>query len=219
MKKIILTLTLITSLLSLGFAQHYSLEAGYQATAGRVSVPASQEYLFEEASSRFGNDLFLGLVVEINDEFALKGGLRSWMWPLDVTINSTDGLTSIEDGELRQSGFYFRLDRNWQYFFITGGFDVSVINSYQAKLSIDDDGQTVLTQRDNEISILTEEFNNQFNVVVGMGPSFPVSEKLKIRGLVELVAPLVPMYDTGEDDNLYFFPVFKLGVGVEYSLN
>jgi len=82
-------------------------------------------------------------------------------------------------------------------------------------------------KNDREESILTDKFNNQFNLVLGLGPSIPIGDAFKIKGTVAVVVPFSPLYEAGVTFqnpafsspgkvDLDFFPVFKYGISVEY---
>lgn len=219
MKKTICLFAFLLPLSALVSAQTFSLETGFLGTYSQVAEPETAIFL-EEANSGSGNDIYFGLVVGLNDKYALRGGVRSWVWPFEPTTNTNDGGRVIEEGRIRYSGVYLRLDRTWQYFFLTGGFDGALTNSYAANLSIEDqNGQTTVRQTGNDTSVLTDEFNNQFNFVLGLGPSLPLGDKFLVRGIAEFVMPFVSVYESGEEDGFNFFPVFKYGIGLEYKLN
>ncbi len=241
MKKIYLTLTIVTTLVSIVSAQSLSLETGYHGTSSQIVVPGLFETVFDEANSGNGNDFHLGLIVGFNDEVAFRGGFRTWAWPFETISNgeiNNEDVKAFEDGRIRYSGIYLRLDRTWNYFFLTGGFDISLTNSYTADLIIEDEnGQTTLNETDNDVSVLADAFNNQVNLVLGLGPSIPIKDKFRIKAFAEIVVPFVPIYETGvtvpqiqinpngstssapdADVNLDFIPVFKYGIGLEYRL-
>ena len=218
-----------------------SVETGYHVTNSQIIVPGLFDNAFEEANSEIGNDIHLGIVLGINEDYALRGGIRTWMWPFETITNGevdNDDVTAFEEGKIRYTGIYLRVDRTWEYFFLTGGFDISFTNSFSGDLRIENNGQTIISETDNDVSVLTDVFNNQVNLVLGLGPSIPINDKFRIKAFGEVVLPFVPLYETGvtvpqiqinpdgstssapdADVNLDFFPVFKFGIGLEYRIN
>ncbi|HNP19719.1 MAG TPA: hypothetical protein PKL31_14875 [Fulvivirga sp.] len=225
----------IALLVSIGsYAQtKIGIEFSFLGTNSNVIVPGLFSSTFDQVESGNGSDIGIGIDVGINEKISFRGGFRYWKWPFIPTVNGeidNKEVKATETGKLHYYGIYLRLDRTWDYFFITGGFDISFANKFKNDLVIrDDQGSIILTENDREESILTDKFKNQFNLVLGFGPSIPIGDSFKVKGTLAVVVPFSPLYETGVNYqnpafqnsspgkvNLDFFPVFKYGISVEY---
>jgi hypothetical protein len=231
-KNIIFGILLLVSTVS--YAQpNIGIEFSFLGTNSNVIIPGLFSSTFDEVESGNGSDIGLGIDIGINEKLSFRGGFRNWKWPFIPTVNgeiNNQDVKATETGKLHYSGIYLRLDRTWNYFFITGGFDISLANRYKNDLVIrNDSGSIISTENNREESILTDKFNNQFNLVLGLGPSIPIGDSFKVKGTVAVVVPFSPLYETGVTFqnpafqnsspgkvDLDFFPVFKYGISVEY---
>lgn len=82
-------------------------------------------------------------------------------------------------------------------------------------------------------STFTNDFFNQANLVLGLGPSVPIGKHLKLRGNVSVVIPFSTIYDSGvvakqvyinsgqpapdAKVNLRYLPLISYGLNVSYS--
>ncbi|MBC8111886.1 MAG: hypothetical protein H7Y04_12570, partial [Verrucomicrobia bacterium] len=191
-------------------------------------------------SSGRGFDLGVGIVYKPSQKVSLRGGFRLWQWPFSFTINATrdgDAVKVIEVGKIRYSGLYVEADRTWKYFLISGGFNISFYNDHICDLTVRNSSGSVIEQKNNlSTSVVTSEFNQQVNLILGAGPLIPVGKNLQIKGMAYFVVPFSPVYDgisvptiqinpgggtqSGGNAkvNIDFFPVFKYGIGLEYLI-
>lgn len=223
-------------------AQNISLDAGIQKVNGTIFLPGALDELFDEVASGNGYDMHFGAAMKVGYDLKLRLGLKTWNLPFESIANGTlDGysIKAVESGNLQYSGIYLRLDKIKNYFFYTGGLDLSFSRNFKGKLSIENYyGQTIFNEKNTDTSILTDDFYNQINGVFGMGISIPVNHKIKLKGLTEFIISMRPIYDTGvsvqdaqftsngleptgtyTDVNLSFFPLIKYGIGIEYKLD
>lgn len=216
-------------------AQKTAFRFSYSGTSSKVVVPRLFSDVFDEAGSGGGNDLSLGFVFGAHKKVSFGVGYRKWKWPFSFTANGTynnEDVKATESGHLHYSGTYLRIDRNLKHFFFTGGFDISFANKYKNSLVVKDLTGDILVRENNRTkSILTEKFNNQFNLVLGLGPILNVGKKTLLKGDISFVVPFSPIYDTGvKVPQVYlngssapdakvdfdFFPVFKFGFAIEH---
>jgi len=213
------------------------IEASCLATNTSVDVPGLIKDQGVRASSGFGYFLSFGASVQLGRRWALRLGPQFWKLAFSpkiyLDVYGGDDLIAKETGSLNYSGIYLRADCRWKYFFITGGFDISFHNSYSCDLVVTDKSGTVIEeQKGMKQSILTARFNNQFNILLGMGPCIPISSRLKLKGFLSGEIPWSSVYNSGiivhqiylpsgsqapnAHVNVNYMPFFTYGLGVEY---
>lgn len=213
------------------------VEFSLSGTSGSIDVPGLLKQNFEKVDGGSGSFWSLGLTVRASEKITLRGGPAFWSMSFIPTAKGTyNGVSSLatENGTLRFSGIYLRVDRTWDFFYLSGGFDFSFGNSYRSDLEIRNTaGQVLLKRNDQTTSILTSEFFNQSNLVLGLGPSFPLGKHVKVRGNLSVVIPFSTIYDSGvvakqvyinsgqpapdARVNLRYLPLISYGFNVSYS--
>ncbi|MFM7858063.1 MAG: hypothetical protein ACKO96_40640 [Flammeovirgaceae bacterium] len=200
-------------------------------------MPGLLKDRFEQVEGGSGNFLSFGLTVKASDKITLRGGPAFWSMPFIPTGKGTYNGTSAlakETGTLSFSGIYIRLDRNWDYFYLSGGFDFSFGKSYTNDLEIRNTAGTLLVKSNNQTtSIFTSDFYNQANLVLGLGPTIPVGKHFKLRGNLSAVIPFSTIYNSGvvakqiyitsgqpapdAKVNLRYLPFVSYGLSIAYS--
>lgn len=220
------------------FAQSkVGLEFSFSGTSGSIDLPGLLKGNFERVDGGSGNFWSLGLTVRASEKVTLRGGPAFWAMPFIPTSKGTyNGVDSLatETGTLRFSGLYLRIDRTWDFFYLSGGFDFSFGNSYNCDLEIRNTaGQVLLKANNQSKSILTNDFFNQANLVLGLGPTLPIGKHLKLRGNLSVVVPFSTIYDSGvvakqvyintgqpapdARVNLRYMPFVSYGLNFSYS--
>lgn len=235
------TLILFLLLSKLCIAQNLNIDIGVHKINSTILLPGALDELFEEVSSGTGYDIHLGAALQVDYDLVVRAGLRTWNVPIESITNGYLNGSSIKAHEIaivQYSGIYLRLNKQKKHFFFTGGIDLSLSTSFEGSLIIKDDyGQTIFSERNTENSILTDNFYNQLNLVLGMGPIIPLNDKITLKGFAELVISTRPIYNTGvsvadthftsnglepsgsyTNVNLSYFPLIKYGIGIGYLL-
>jgi hypothetical protein len=237
MRLIFFNLLLVISLSATG-QNRTGLELSLLGTYSNIVVPGALSSRFDEAKSGLGNDIAFGVEVPFSyNKLAFRTGLRSWSFPFDhqhtQRRSSGPDVVISEEGNIRYTGIYLRLDRTWERFFVTGGFDISVANTYRNDYTMSEKSGKVIRREENrKESVLTDNFRNQINLVLGAGPTFPLGEKSRLKATLAIVVPFSSMYDSGVrlkqiyvpsgspapdgEPNLHFFPVFKFGLSYTF---
>lgn len=233
-KSFVLLLFLLSS--SQLFSQTIGVEFSYKGSSNSIDLPGLLQGTFDKVESGSGSNLSFGLNIKASDNISVSGGLTFWNIPFIPTIKGTSNNQSIftkEIGSLSYTGIYLRVERNWQYFYFGGGFDISVSNSYKSTLETRNASGVLISKSDNgNKSILTNEFNQQFNLVLGLGPRIPIGKSFAVKGLLGVVVPFSSIYDTGVSVpqiylrtgapapdakiNLRYLPFLTYGITVEY---
>ncbi len=214
----------------------FGIESSYLATHTAIDVPGLLAAQVSKVTSGYGYFLSLGATMQINPKIIFRGGSSFWQLAfspkIKVLINNEDGIAK-ETGTINYSGIYLRMDRTWKYFFFTTGFDISFYNSYSCDLVVyDKSGKVVDEQKDRNYSIITSSFNNQFNLVFGIGPKIAIGSSLNLKGFLAGEIPMSSVYNSGlivnqiyipsgaqapdAHVNLHYFPFLTYGIGVEY---
>jgi hypothetical protein len=219
------------------FGQKVGIEFSYLGSSNTIDLPGLLTSTFEKVESGGGSNLSFGLTVKASDDILIRGGLCFISLPFRPTIKGTinnQPAFAKEDGNLNYSGIYLRVDRTWPYFYLTGGFDISFGNSYKSTLETRNASGTLLSRIDNgSKSILTNSFYNQFNLVLGLGPSIPIGKSLTLKGVIAGVVPFSAIYDSGlsvpqvyistgapapnAKVNLRYLPFITYGINLEYK--
>jgi hypothetical protein len=212
------------------------VEASCLATNTTVDVPGLLKDHVQSASSGFGYFLSFGANLQLGKRLAIRVGPQFWKLAFSPEIKlgtGNDYLIAQETGSLNYSGIYLRVDCRWDYIFITGGFDISYDNSYSCNRVISNKSGVMIKEENGaNKSMLTNNFSDQFNILVGMGPSIPIGTRVKLKGFLAAEAPLSSVYNSGlivqtmyvpsgksagkEHVNVNYMPFFTYGVGVEY---
>jgi hypothetical protein len=234
-----LTLTLLAAMMSIPAMAQSKLgfEFTFSGYSNTVSVPGMLSYITSVADGS-GSNTSYGVTLVASEKITLRGGLSFWSMPFSPTIQATVGgqpATAYEEGTLSYSGVYFRIDRTLPYFFFTGGFDLSFSNSYKGSYKIESAGGSFANSGTTE-SLLTNDFNNQFNLVLGLGPSIPIGKHLLLRGLLSGTVVVRGIYDSGvtatnqvyistgtaapDDTNvdLHYLPFLSYGFSLQYTI-
>jgi hypothetical protein len=219
------------------FGQKVGIEFSYLGSSNTIDLPGLLTSTFEKVESGGGSNLSFGLTVKANEDILIRGGLCFISLPFKPTIKGTinsQPAFAKEDGNLSYSGIYLRIDRTWQYFYLTGGFDISLGNSYKSTVETRNASGTLLSKIDNgSKSILTSSFYNQFNLVLGLGPSIPIGKSIILKGVIAGVVPFSAIYDSGlsvpqvyistgapapnAKVNLRYLPFITYGINLEYK--
>jgi hypothetical protein len=213
-------------------------EFSYSGASTVVSVPGLFADVIKDAESGSGHFLSFGFSFKASEKITLRTGPNFWNLAFSPTVKGTfnnQPAVAKQTGSLSYSGIYLRVDRTWPYFFLTGGFDISFANAYKGDLVVRDASGTVLSQQAGlSESILTQTFNNQFNLVLGLGPSIPLGKSFKLKGTLSAVVPFSSIYDSGVSVqqvyvsngapapnakvNLTYLPFISYGIGIEYQI-
>lgn len=220
------------------FAQSkVGVEFSFSGTSGGIDLPGLLKDNFEKVEGGSGSYWSFGLTVKASDKITIRGGPAFWSMPFVPTAKGTyNGTAALakETGTLSFSGIYLRLDRTWDYFYLSGGFDFSFGKSYKSDLEIrNTTGQVLFRANNQTTSAFTNDFFNQANLVLGLGPSVPIGKHLKLRGNVSVVIPFSTIYDSGvvakqvyinsgqpapdAKVNLRYLPLISYGLNVSYS--
>jgi hypothetical protein len=212
-------------------------EFAYNGYSNSVSVPRLMSYVTSMASGS-GTSTYYGLTLTASEKITLRSGVAFWNMPFSPTVKGTAGgqtTTANETGTLSYSGMYFRIDRTMPYFFFTGGFDWSFTTSFQGSYTAVSGTGITTTKSGNDESILTDDFNNQFNLVFGLGPAIPIGKHLMLRGHLSAVVVVRGIYDSGvtatnliyintgapapddTDVDLHYFPFVSYGFSLQYT--
>jgi hypothetical protein len=214
----------------------FGIESSYLATHTAVDVPGLLTTQVAKVNSGYGYFLSLGATMQLNRKITLRGGPSFWQLAfspqINVIVNNETGIAK-ESGRINYSGIYLRMDRTWKYFFFTTGFDISFHNSYSCDLVVyDKSGMVVEEQKERTYSILTNSFNNQFSLVLGIGPKLALGASLNLKGFLAGEIPAGSIYNSGlivnqiyipsgaqapdAHINLNYFPFLTYGIGMEY---
>jgi hypothetical protein len=207
-------------------------------TNSTISVPGLMAPMFDQVTSGNGFDFSLGAELGSGEKAKFRGGFKTWAWPFNHTAKGkidNQEVRATETGHLRYNGIYMKVDRAWKYFFLTGGFDISFSARYKNDLVVRTPTGAIIGKENNRTtSVLTDKFNNQVNLALGLGPTIPLGKNLRLKGFIEAVLPFSPLYETsitvptfvinqnGSTSqgtgkvNLDFFPVYRYGVGLSY---
>jgi len=219
---------------SLSAKSNYGVDLPLYGNLSIVSVPGAFESL--EGTGGAGVDLGLGMYYNSSSRIKIRGGIHFWnkafnpTYTGDYTIGNHyyDGKMK-EEGVLSYTGLYCLITSEKSNFFWGGGFDLSFATSYQADVSLYDAQNVLLGKiKDNDYSILTDEFNAQFDLLFNMGINAEVSERVTIRPSVMFTIPCIKMFDTNvyaynfnsdsnEEIGISIFSA-KFGINLEYKL-
>jgi hypothetical protein len=217
-------------------------ELTLQGLSSNVIVPGVFSETIQKVESRGGSNLGIGLSYAFTEKTALRFGYQRWRVGFSPTIAlqtpDRQGAIARETGYLHYDGIALRFDRTFPYFFWTGGFDFSFKNTYKNDTTVEELGSgKVSEEKEVNRSMLTRKFAQHFSFVLGAGPSIALGKKLILRGEVNFLLPLSPIYKSGarvntikidpngnvigngnSKVNLYYFPTFKYGLNVIYKL-
>lgn len=213
---------------------NYGVDLPLYGNLSLVVVPGAFESIEGTGGASF--DLGLGMYYNSSNNIKIRGGIHLWnkvfnpTYTGDYTINNYtyDGKMK-EEGVLSYTGLYFLVTSEKSSFFWGGGFDLSFATSYEADVSFFDGQNEFLGKlKGNDYSILTDEFNAQFDLLFNMGINVLVSERVTIRPSVMLTIPCIKIFDT----NVYAYSFYndseeevgisifstKFGINLEYAL-
>jgi hypothetical protein len=213
------------------------VEFSYSGTSGSIDLPGALKDQFEKVEGGSGSAISFGLNVKASESITLRSGLAFWNMPFIPTIKGTSNGSTVfakETATLSFTGMYLRVDRTWKYFYLSGGFDFSFSNSYKGSIEIRNSNGTLLSKDDNlSKSTLTSTFYNQANLVLGLGPSIPLSKHFTLKGNISVVIPFATIYDSGvvlqqiyintgkpapdAKVNLRYLPFVSYGLSLAYS--
>lgn len=186
-----------------------------------------------------GVDIGIGLTYDNFNNLNLRGGFHFWNAPFKPTVNvgrNNDDDYVIEDGKLSYYGVYLRAEYGTKFFFIGGGFDFSFANSYSADREYYENNVLIGTESNLDNSILTDKFNNLFNIVINAGFKIPIQEQYIIKPYLSLgvsangIYPgdqitdivntpfLRVYYDEPQTVDLQNVPIVGYGISFEYKL-
>ena len=217
--------------------QKMGIEFSYLGSSNTIDLPGLLTSTFEKVEAGTGSNFSFGLTAKASENVLIRGGLFFTRLPFKPTIKGTiNNQTAYakEDGVLSYTGIYLRVDRTWQYFYFTGGFDISIGNSYKSTLETRNSSGSLLSKIDNgSKSILTNSFYNQFNLVLGLGPSIPLGKTVNLKGIIAVAVPFSAIYDSGLSVpqvyistgapapnarvNLRYLPFITYGFNLEYK--
>lgn len=234
MKKVIFLIFVTTY----SFSQSkVGVEFSFSGTSGSIDLPGLLKDNFDKVEAGGGSFLSFGLTLKASDKITVRGGPAFWSLPFIPTAKGTyngNPALATETGQIKFSGIYLRIDRTWNYFYLSGGFDFSFGNSYRNNLEIRNTTGALLLKLDNQTtSILTSDFYNQANLVLGLGPSIPIGKHLTLRGNLSVVVPFSTIYNSGVvakqvyintgkpapdyNVNLRYLPFVSYGLNLAYN--
>lgn len=232
----ILLVAVLAVLNNEALSQKVGFEFTYQGSSNTIDLPGLLKSTFDKVESGGGSNVSFGLTIKASEIIRVRGGLCFISLPFKPTMNgsyNSQPALITEDGKLSYTGIYLRVDRTWDYFYLTGGFDISIGNSYKSTLEIRNSSGALLSKSDNgSKSILTNNFYNQFNLVLGLGPSIPLGKSFVLKGVLAGVVPFSSIYDSGlsvpqiyipsgapapnAQVNLRYMPFLTYGISLEY---
>lgn len=235
MKQILFTLILLSSVWSF---EKFEIELPLFINNGYVNIPNPLNPPIKEASSGIGYDIGVGANLKFNEYFGIRLGVHNWTKGLNTTV---EGSTTFEDEQLdytanesltiNYTGWYLNLERYWSDFFMEAGLEVAFSNSISADLDVElENGETASETQRNQ-SILTPEFNNIFQVILGMGYDFQLTPMITLTPNIKYSPFSGSIFDTGvmgsspvledghptdeftsEEATLQFYSSYKIGL-------
>lgn len=213
------------------------LELSYLGTSGSVDLPGALSDRFEKVEGGAGSAISLGLIIRANEKVRFIGGFKQWNMPFMPTVIGTFNGNSArlkEKAILSYTGIYLRLERTWSYFYLSGGFDFSLSNSYNGEVEIRSETGTLLSKQENLTrSSLTSDFYNQSNLFLGLGPQIPLGKHFSMKGNISIALALSSIYDSGvsiqqiyintgkpapnAEVNLQYLPFVSYGLTLAYN--
>jgi hypothetical protein len=182
-----------------------------------------------------GFDLGLGVYFQIHEKFKLKTGIHLWNANFNPNFNDDvyiDGhyvqMRLDEQGKISYKGIYINGLYESEIGYIGGGIDFSLSNSYKCDIALyDTNNSLVAKENGSKESFLTDEFNNQFNLLFIMGLKLKVNEKITIVPTGQISIPLMSVFDTdvdvydpmtdSTDEAKISAVLFKYGINIEFN--
>lgn len=219
---------------SLSAKSNYGVDLPLYGNLSLVVVPGAFESI--EATGGAGVDLGLGMYYNSSSRIKIRGGIHFWNKVFNPTFtgdyiidNYTYDGKMKEEGVLSYTGLYFLITSEKSNFFWGGGFDLSFATSYQADVSFYDTQNEFMGKITGmDSSMLTDEFNAQFDLLFNLGINAVVSDRVTIRPSVMFTLPCIKIFDTnvyaynfnsGSDEEIGISILSaKFGINLEYKL-
>jgi hypothetical protein len=232
MRLIVFILFVIFIAVPFCFSQNdFGIEVQGFYTSSNISIPREYNTITSEGGG--GYDIGIGIFKGVSSRTILRGGIHMWSAVFnpvhtgEYSVNNVEITGKLEEkGTLSYTGIYLFTDYEVDFFFIGGGFDLSLSHSYNSVISAYDSHDYLISRSvDNDKSFLTETFNTQFDIVVRGGIKFALNNMIQLRPSVEYDIPLKGIFDVEIPDyrltpsqrkisfNAY---LLKLGLSVEF---
>ena len=233
--KILYLLFLFIVVSSNSYSQgNYGIEIPLYYTSSVNSVPG----VFTNISSTGGSsyDLGIGFFVKPSRVFLVEAGYHHWnkifhpTYKGTITINNNIvGVKAEELGVISYDGLYIHAAYEFKSIYAGGGFDISLGNSYKSDLRVYNESGAMLDEiNENNKSIFTETFNNQFDLLFMLGANISLSNHVKIKPGFQVSIPLVGLFGTGayvwspmdrkSDEAKINIVLLKFGITTEITL-
>lgn len=171
-----------------------------------IHVPESLQEEIIDHHGGVGYDIGVGLKIDFSEALNMKFGFHNWnkIFNADYKALATDPsgdqveIVIKENGSFNYLGLYLQMQFNVKYFFIGGGFDISLSKKYKCDYKLyDQSSQLIYEWIEQSNSPLIDDYNGQFDIAIITGLRFKVNEKLIIKPAVEFTIPMQPIINTG----------------------
>jgi hypothetical protein len=209
MKRIIIVLAMVSTMAMPGYGQESSARFGIEIPFSQVTtdidLPRLMMGRIQKVEGGTKYDIGVGMTYQNSGHFNFRTGFHLWKVPFKPTVNRVeddDKSYVRENGLLTYYGIYLRGEFGNKYFFIGGGFDFSLANEYKADRAYYENDILIGTEKNQNSSVLTDDFNNIFNITVNTGFKIPIQNRYIIKPFVSLGTSFSSIYPTDKVTNI-----------------
>ncbi len=212
------------------------VELVMSSTNCEIDLPGLLKDEFSDVKGGKGYNVGLGLTFDNGNNLNLRNGIHVWGLPFIPTIiGESNNESIVEDGKITYHGIYTRIEWGNSFFFIGGGFDIAMVNTYKADRIFYRNDREIGRENNVNRSILTKMFVNQFSINLNAGFKIPVGDYaikpfVSIGSVPGSIYParkvstisngpgFTVKYNTPQTVDLQYIYIVRYGIALEYKL-